>query len=86
MHRTSAFRISIAMPGEMSGIDLGLHVRAVAPDVAVVLMTGHGGAVEAAAAGADFPVLRKPFEPADLAAAIRTELRRGESNGEARRA
>ena len=76
----------IAMPGEMSGIDLGLHVRAVAPDVAVVLMTGHGGAVEAAAAGADFPVLRKPFEPADLAAAIRAELHRGGSDGKARRA
>ncbi len=66
----------IAMPGEMTGVELGLHVREVAPDVAVVLMTGHGGAVEAAVAGADFPVLRKPFEPADLAAAIRAELRR----------
>jgi len=65
----------IVMPG-ITGLDLALEARRRMPDIAVVIMTGHGSievAVRALRAGAhDF--LLKPFSPADLTEAIEHAL------------
>ncbi|MBL8573070.1 MAG: response regulator, partial [Hyphomicrobiaceae bacterium] len=60
----------IAMPGSMNGLDLAREVRGLKPEIGIVLMTGHGGAVERAASGGEFPLLRKPFERGALAHAL----------------
>ncbi|WP_111429652.1 PAS-domain containing protein [Rhodobacteraceae bacterium DSL-40] len=60
----------VGMPGGLSGIELAREIRARAPAVGIVLMTGHGGEIEQEASGGEFPLLRKPFERADLEAAI----------------
>jgi PAS domain S-box-containing protein len=59
----------IGLAGGSSGIDLARDVRVRMPRIGVVLMTGHGGGA-AASAERDFALLRKPFEPSDLAAAF----------------
>ena len=62
----------IVMPGEMNGFDLAREARNLKPDLRIVLMTGYAGRdrwdeMETC----DFPILRKPFEPSDLAIALR---------------
>ncbi len=65
----------IVMPG-ITGVDLIVEARKRMPDIAAVIMTGHGSielAVRALRAGAhDF--LLKPFSAADLSAAIEHAL------------
>ncbi len=53
----------LAMPG-MSGVELASEVKARAPDLPVLILTGHA---EAMRIPADLPVLAKPFRSADLA-------------------
>jgi PAS domain S-box-containing protein len=53
----------LAMPG-MSGVDLAASVRAMRPDLPVLILTGHADAIEIPE---DLPVLAKPFQSAELA-------------------
>jgi signal transduction histidine kinase/CheY-like chemotaxis protein len=58
----------IVMDG-MSGLDLARRLRAVRPDLPIVLMTGYSEAL-AGRPSEDFPILAKPFGPQDLTGAI----------------
>lgn len=71
----------IAMPGDMSGVELAKELAEARPELAVVLMTGHGlesaGFGSGAGLGASGPrILRKPIEPVDLAQALGQALLR----------
>ena len=59
----------LALPGGMDGLDLVAALRAVRPDLPVLLATGYVGP-----ATIDVPVLRKPFRREDLAAALARAL------------
>lgn len=61
----------VVMPGALSGIDLGRRARDLRPELKIVLMTGYAGRDRVRALDAcPFPVLRKPFDRRQLAAAI----------------
>ncbi|WP_424932916.1 PAS-domain containing protein [Amaricoccus macauensis] len=60
----------IGLPGGQSGRDLAREIRELLPAAGVLLMTGHAVADSAEAAEGGIPVLRKPIEPKDLAAAL----------------
>ncbi len=61
----------IAMPGGMSGMELGHHVRANFGHIGLILMTGHANLVKSDFdQGLNCPILRKPFEHNSLARAI----------------
>ena len=67
----------IAMPGGMSGTDLALALSTERPELAIVLMTGHGVERYEGELGALSPeVLRKPIEPDSLARALAQALMR----------
>jgi two-component system response regulator FixJ len=72
----------VRMP-EITGIELLQRVKAVNPDLPVIVITGHGDislAVEAMKSGAvDF--LEKPFDDDLLLAAVRSALRRDADTG-----
>jgi CheY-like chemotaxis protein len=54
----------VVMPGGMDGLALARAIRARRPDLPVLLVTGYNRAV--AQAGAEFAVMRKPFQMSDL--------------------
>jgi CheY-like chemotaxis protein len=58
----------IVMDGP-TGLDLARRLREVRPDLPVVLMTGYAEAL-AGRSNDEFPILAKPFGPAELSAAI----------------
>ena len=60
----------IVLPGGMSGYDLGLWVKEHKPDVKVVLASGFAPELTELAPENEFPVLRKPFNRAELARAL----------------
>jgi CheY-like chemotaxis protein len=62
----------VVMPGELDGLALAQRVRAEYPDIAVLLTSGCAKALSTVEAG--FPVLRKPYQLAILARAIREAL------------
>ena len=64
----------IVMAGPMNGLDLARAVRNKHPDLLVVLATGYSEA--AGQAAAEFTVLRKPYNVADLDQAIADARRR----------
>jgi nitrogen-specific signal transduction histidine kinase/CheY-like chemotaxis protein len=64
----------VVMPGGMSGYDLGLWVKEHAPDVKVVLASGFAAELTDLAREGAFPVLRKPFNRAELARALSQAL------------
>jgi signal transduction histidine kinase/ActR/RegA family two-component response regulator len=64
----------IVMAGPMNGLDLARAVRKKHPDLLVVLATGYSEA--AGQAAAEFTVLRKPYNVADLDQAIADARRR----------
>ena len=66
----------IVMAGAMNGLDLARTVRKKHPDLLIVLATGYSEA--AGQAAAEFTVLRKPYNVADLDQAI---FRRAETPG-----
>jgi CheY-like chemotaxis protein len=67
----------IHLPG-MNGIDTALAIRASLPSCRVLLMSGDSGSSDlldnAKREGHQFEVLAKPFDPATLFAAIKTQL------------
>jgi PAS domain S-box-containing protein len=62
----------VIMPGEFDGLALARRVREEYPDIAVLLTSGYARALNTLEAG--FPVLRKPYQLATLARAIRNAL------------
>jgi CheY-like chemotaxis protein len=58
----------IVMPGSINGLALARALRERRPELPVVLATSYSNS--AAAAEAEFTVLRKPYQPADLSRAI----------------
>ena len=58
----------VVMPGKMDGLALARHLRAVRPDLPILLATGYSDA--AANVRGDFPILRKPYEIHQLSKAI----------------
>jgi DNA-binding NtrC family response regulator len=59
----------IVMPGEMDGIALAKAAKAVAPKIAVVLMTGYSERLESGER-IDNELLLKPFSPHEIRAAV----------------
>jgi signal transduction histidine kinase len=64
----------IVMPGELDGVALAQCVRQEYPDVAVLLTSGYARAANLLEIG--LPILRKPYQLATLARAIRDALDR----------
>ena len=63
------------MPGGLNGHELAHRARQLRPDLPILLLTGYMRAeVEADATLAAIPVLRKPFDPPALVAALRALL------------
>jgi CheY-like chemotaxis protein len=62
----------IIMPGELDGMALARRVKKEYPDIAVLLTTGYAKAANTLEA--NFPILRKPYQLAMLARAIRDVL------------
>jgi nitrogen-specific signal transduction histidine kinase/ActR/RegA family two-component response regulator len=62
----------VVMPGDLDGLALAQRVREEYPDIAVLLTSGYAKALATVEAG--FPVLRKPYQLATLAHAIREAL------------
>ncbi|MEX2641959.1 MAG: PAS-domain containing protein [Acetobacterales bacterium] len=65
----------VIMPGDMTGIALGEHVRRRWPQTRVLLSTGYAESLEAAAEQATMPpVIYKPYDKTDLAIVVRRAL------------
>jgi PAS domain S-box-containing protein len=62
----------IIMPGELDGVALARQLKEEYPDIAVLLTSGYAKAVNTLEA--NFPILRKPYQLATLARAIRDAL------------
>ena len=66
----------VVMP-ELSGIDLGLQIKALCPGCKVLLFSGHADTVDfqmdANRLGDNFHILPKPLNPSDLLVAIRAQ-------------
>lgn len=60
----------IVMPGKMDGLALARHLKQTYPGVPIVLSTGYSDALRKT--GAEFPVVRKPFELHELSSALDT--------------
>jgi DNA-binding LytR/AlgR family response regulator len=58
----------IVMPGKMDGLGLARHIKAVRPELPILLATGYSDA--ALNVHGDFPILRKPYEIHQLSQAI----------------
>jgi PAS domain S-box-containing protein len=58
----------IVMAGEMDGLQLARHIRERWPDLPVLLASGYSQAAERM--GAEFPILAKPYQLADLNRAL----------------
>ena len=58
----------IVMAGAKNGLDLAREIRAQRPNLPVILATGYSEA--AAEAGAEFTLLRKPYDASDLNRAL----------------
>lgn len=63
----------VVMPG-MSGIELANAIRELDPSMPIVLASGYSEET-LEGAGAEFAMLRKPFDPRSLSQAIETALR-----------
>jgi PAS domain S-box-containing protein len=58
----------VVMPGKIDGLDLARRLRAIRPELPILLATGYSNA--AANVRGDFPILRKPYEIHQLSQAI----------------
>jgi len=62
------------MPGGQSGYDLAQWLAASRPDLAIVLASGFAEDVMPVAATGGWPILRKPYTQAELAASLQTAM------------
>ena len=70
----------IVMAGSIDGLGLARAVRELRPDLPILLATGYTSAAEAAQA--DFTILRKPYQMAELGRAIASRLERGRTGSD----
>jgi DNA-binding LytR/AlgR family response regulator len=64
------------MPNGLDGVELARRVQRFRPGLKVILTTGYAGATVARNGAEDeFPVLAKPYRPAELARRIAATLR-----------
>jgi PAS domain S-box-containing protein len=63
----------IVMAGAMDGLALARKLRSRWPGLPIVLVTGYSGAADQA--GAEFPLLRKPYQLADLSHVVAQAIR-----------
>ncbi|HEX6956666.1 MAG TPA: PAS domain S-box protein [Ferrovibrio sp.] len=61
----------IIIPGGMNGVELARRIRNRFPELPILLTTGYS---DNAAAGLEFPLLRKPYQLSDLARAMQALL------------
>jgi PAS domain S-box-containing protein len=66
----------IVMPGEMDGLTLARAVRDRWPQIPMLLTTGYSSAAERV--GAEFPIIRKPFDINTLGVAVKLALADGQ--------
>ena len=64
----------VVMPGDLDGRELCRLARQMRPALRTLLMSGYADTPDGGP-GAPQPVLRKPFTPAELDAALRERLR-----------
>jgi len=64
----------IMMPGGMNGVDLARELHRRRPDIPVLLTSGYAEAARRDAEAASIPILRKPYQVDDLAAALGAAL------------
>ena len=64
----------VVMPGELDGVALARRVKEAYPDIAVLLTSGYAKARHTLEAG--LPIVRKPYQLATLARAVRDALDR----------
>ena len=62
----------IVMPGDMDGLALAQAIRERCPNLPILLATGYSSAAERA--GAEFPIIRKPYDYTALAVAVKAAL------------
>jgi CheY-like chemotaxis protein len=60
----------LIMPGDKSGVDLARETVRLRPGLPIILSSGYTGEALSAAEGAPWPLLRKPYDPNQLAQAI----------------
>ena len=65
---------NVVMPGELDGVALARRVKEAYPDIAVLLTSGYAKARHTLEAG--LPIVRKPYQLATLARAVRDALDR----------
>jgi len=63
----------VVMP-MMNGIEMSEQIRAIRPDIPIVLMTAYSEVVLRALSGLKFALIRKPFLPDDLIRVVRAQL------------
>ncbi len=64
----------IMMPGGMNGVDLARELHRRRPDIPVLLTSGYAEDARRDAEAANIPILRKPYQVDDLAAALGAAL------------
>ena len=64
----------IVMPGGLSGVELADRVRALRPDLPVLLTSGFANGDQATVAQGPYPALVKPYRPHELSEHIRQAL------------
>jgi two-component system NtrC family sensor kinase len=77
LRQSSAYDLvfsDIVMPGDLNGVDLARMIREKHPSVPVLLTTGYS-TVAQAAMDEGFPILRKPYEMADLSSSLTRIIR-----------
>jgi DNA-binding response OmpR family regulator len=65
--------LDFSMPG-MNGADLAVVARRQNPGLGILFVSGFADSAELNAAVGSAPLLRKPFRPGELAAAVRSAL------------
>ena len=65
--------VDFAMPGQ-NGAEIAHIIRQTAPVLPIVFVSGYADDLVLETLGGDAPVLRKPFRPVELAAAVRSAL------------
>lgn len=82
LYQDAAFDLllsDLVMPGTMDGLDLARAVRAHWPSMPILLATGYSDAVDRAVREG-FPILGKPYSPAELDEALRRLILRKSRN------
>jgi len=64
----------IVMPGSLNGIEMVERIVKIKPTVEILMMTGYSDTMVGLQGGNRFPLIRKPFLPAELVTKIRSIL------------